>query len=211
MKPVADPVQKTDRYYTYGDYKQWPEDERWELIDGVAWNMSPAPSRHHQGIVGYLFNAFYNALNGGPCFVYDSPFDVLLPDKFGMSEDEVGTVVQPDVLVACDPSILTDAGATGAPTLIIEVLSPYTAAKDMGIKRDLYRRHGVKELWIVDSGNRYIHVWILDETGKYPAAPVIYTDPGHASISPSIEDLTDECIEIALAELFSSGTSTNRY
>lgn len=40
-------MRKADRHYTYGDYRHWPEDERWELIDGVAWNMSPAPNRRH--------------------------------------------------------------------------------------------------------------------------------------------------------------------
>ena len=46
------PARKMDRRYTYADYRTWPNDERWELIDGVAWNMSPAPNRRHQGLLG---------------------------------------------------------------------------------------------------------------------------------------------------------------
>ena len=48
---MGQPVRKVDRQYTYIDYKTWPEDERWELIDGKAWNMSAAPSRRHQWLV----------------------------------------------------------------------------------------------------------------------------------------------------------------
>ena len=48
---MADPVRKTDRHYTYRDYREWPDDERWELIEGVAWNMSPAPMVNHQRIL----------------------------------------------------------------------------------------------------------------------------------------------------------------
>jgi len=52
---VADPAIKQDRVYTYSDYRSWPDDERWELIEGTAWNMSAAPMRLHQGISGELF------------------------------------------------------------------------------------------------------------------------------------------------------------
>ncbi|MBI9099360.1 MAG: hypothetical protein JEY91_12825 [Spirochaetaceae bacterium] len=43
----GDPVKKADYKFTYKDYSSWPEDERWELIDGVAYNMSPAPTTTH--------------------------------------------------------------------------------------------------------------------------------------------------------------------
>ena len=185
---MADPAGKSDRYYTYGDYRKWPDDERWELIDGVAFDMSPAPSRIHQGVVGYLFYTFYHAVQGKGCSVYDSPFDVLLPDTFEMNDDEVRTVVQPDVLVFCDESVLTDAGATGPPTLVVEVLSAHTASKDMRIKRDLYERHGVREYWYVDPGNRFTQVWLLDKKNRYPEEPTIYQYGLHATLSPSLHD-----------------------
>jgi len=48
------PLPKENEVFTYGMYKTWPDEERWELIDGVAWCMSPAPSRVHQQMLGEL-------------------------------------------------------------------------------------------------------------------------------------------------------------
>lgn len=73
------PVQKQAQLYRYKDYALWPNEERWELIDGVAYNMSPAPSRFHQEISGALFSKLYNYLEGKSCKVYHAPFDVRLP------------------------------------------------------------------------------------------------------------------------------------
>lgn len=44
----------------------------------------------------------------------------------------------------------------------------------MSVKFELYRRHGVREYWIVDPGNRYVHVYILDDNGRYPEDPEVY-------------------------------------
>ena len=171
---MADPVRKADRQYTYGDYKNWPDDERWELIDGVAWNMSPAPNRMHQHISMRFLMQIGQYLGGGRCEVYHAPFDVLLPDLAGQKEDEIVTVVQPDISVICDRDKLTDKGCTGAPDWLIEILSPYTAKKDIEIKHHLYERHGVREYWLVDPGNAFVHVYSLAEDGKYPEEPAIY-------------------------------------
>jgi len=46
---------RKDRRYVYKDYLAWPEDERWEIIDGTAYNMSPAPTERHQRMVGNIF------------------------------------------------------------------------------------------------------------------------------------------------------------
>jgi len=78
---MGEPDSKKDRIYTYGDYSTWPEDERWELIDGVAWNMSPAQNRFHQKcLIGFL-TQIAPFLEKHPCEVYAAPFDVLLPDS----------------------------------------------------------------------------------------------------------------------------------
>ncbi|MBU1486738.1 Uma2 family endonuclease, partial [bacterium] len=66
--------------YTYGDYLSWPDDERWELIEGVAYDMSPAPSRWHQQIAGELFKQIAVFLTGKKCEAYFAPFDVRLPE-----------------------------------------------------------------------------------------------------------------------------------
>lgn len=137
-----------DPRFSYGDYVQWQGDERWELIDGVAYLMSPAPTRHHQETLGNLYRQIANQLDGRDCQPYLAPFDVRLPSR---EEDDVDvdTVVQPDLVVVCDPEKLDDAGVRGAPDWVIEILSPATTARDRVEKRDLYERAGVREYWIV--------------------------------------------------------------
>lgn len=146
--------------HTYGEYLTWLDDLRYELIDGRAYAMSPAPSRRHQEIVGELFRQIANVLQGHPCQVYVAPFDVRLP-RGAQADDDVTTVVQPDIAVFCDRSRLDERGARGAPDWIIEVLSPGTASHDQLLKRDLYERHGVAEYWLVHPGDRLVTVYRL--------------------------------------------------
>ena len=87
--------------FNYGDYVQWQGDERWELIDGEAFCMSPAPSRVHQEVVVSLVTQISAFLQGNKCRVYVAPFDVRLPHG-DEPDSEVDTVVQPDVAVVCD-------------------------------------------------------------------------------------------------------------
>ena len=144
--------------HTYGDYLGWPEDVRYELIDGVAYLMSPAPSRVHQEIVGELYGQIRNALQGNPCRVYVAPFDVRLP-KRGEADADVDTVVQPDVLVVCDPGKLDERGMRGAPDWVIEVLSPATAGHDQTVKLAAYERAGVSEVWLVHPTDQVVTVY----------------------------------------------------
>ncbi len=151
--------------YSYADYAQWPEDERWELIDGVPYAMT-APQRLHQDIVFELGGQVRNYLQGKPCKGYTAPFDVRLPRQ-DEADAKVETVVQPDLSVICDPSKLDKQGCRGAPDWIVEVLSPSTALKDMDSKRSLYQRHGVQEYWIIHPEDRWILVYTLDAQGRY--------------------------------------------
>lgn len=140
---MGEPALKNDRIYTYGDYKTWPE-EIWELIDGTAWILSPAPNRSHQKYSIKLTQQIINFLEDHPCEVYASPFDVLLPDREDQEEDDIVTVVQSDISVICDKNKLTFKGCTGAPD------------------------------WIIDPGNRYVHVYVLDYNRNYPEDPKVY-------------------------------------
>lgn len=133
---------KHDRRYTLDEWRHW--EGRWELILGAAWAMSPAPSPRHQEVVGDLFVALAGFLRGSPCKAYVAPIDVYL-EEF----DDATTVVQPDVLVVCDPALIQGDGIHGAPDFIAEVLSESTATKDLGVKPELYERVGVREYWIV--------------------------------------------------------------
>jgi Uma2 family endonuclease len=166
MKGMSDPAKRIDETFTYGDYRLWPEEERWELIEGVPYSMSPGPMRRHQELSKRLFWRICAFLEGKPCTAYDAPFDVLLPAG-NEDDDEVLTVVQPDIVVYCDLSKLMPKGARGAPDWVIEVLSPYTSKKDFGIKSDLFEKHGVREYWIVDPASLAIHVWRLGEGGRF--------------------------------------------
>lgn len=157
--------QRDDQYYTYGDYRTWPEDLRYELIDGTAWLMSPAPGRRHQEMVGELYYQVRQALEGKHCRTYLAPFDVRLP-RGNEADDAIDTVVQPDVLVVCDRDKLDEAGLRGAPDWVVEVLSPSTAAHDQTRKLAVYERSGVAEVWLVHPTDRMLTRYRLGD-GRY--------------------------------------------
>lgn len=168
------PVKKERQRYTYDDYLSGPEGERWELIDGVPYDMTPSPSADHQRILRDLSTHFSVYLKDRSCEAFFAPFDVRLPQGDEKDED-VPTLVQPDLIVVCDKSKLDEKGCRGAPDLIVEVLSPSTARKDMKEKRDLYERSGVREYWLVHPGDRTISVFLLSVDGIY-GKPEVYGD-----------------------------------
>jgi len=167
---MALPKTQSEERYTYADYLTWPDDERWELIDGVPCAMSPAPGFKHQKFSGALFNQFYSFLKGKPCEVLHAPFDVRLSEQQGAADNYIDTVVQPDILVVCDKSKLDERGCHGPPDLIIEILSPSTSANDLKTKFELYQRHGVKEYWIVHPNDQTVMVFKLGQDGIYGRA-----------------------------------------
>jgi len=151
-------------HFTYADYCAWPDEERWELIDGEVYAMAPAPTRIHQDVVMALSAQIYHALDGTACRVYAAPSDVRLPDR-DEADELVETVVQPDIAVICNPAKLDEKGCRGAPDWIVEVLSLATAAKDQIRKRELYERHGVLEerhgvleYWLVHPSDRILFI-----------------------------------------------------
>ena len=178
--------------YSWSDYLAWPEGERHELIDGIAYAMSPAPRRRHQEIGGEIFRQAANALRGKPCRVYDAPFDVKLSDD---DDDDAPTVVQPDIAVTCDRSKLTEQGMTGPPDLVIEIVSPDSGLIDRRRKFDLYERFGVKEYWIVDQDEKVVEVYRLVEDGSYRRIGAF--GPEDTVTTEAVADLS-----ISLAEVF---------
>ena len=146
--------------YTYEDYLTWPDDERWELIKGVPYDMTPSPTRHHQEIVVELSRQAANHFCDRPCRVYVAPFDVRLKLRH---EEKTETVVQPDLAVVCDEEKLDEKGCFGAPDWIVEVLSPSTAAKDKIVKLALYEEHGVREYWLVHPQDRTVTIYTLSD------------------------------------------------
>ena len=148
-------------YHTFGDYLTWPEDVRYELIDGEAYMMAPAPTVSHQDIAGEVYYQLRNALQDKPCRALIAPVDVRLP-KADEADEQIDTVVQPDVLVVCDKSKVSERGIRGAPDWVLEVLSPSTAGHDQVKKLHLYERHGVREYWMVHPRDKVLTVYTLN-------------------------------------------------
>jgi len=172
---MANLRQKTKDRFSYADYLGWPEGERWELIDGEAYALSPAPTPEHQDLTGELFFQIRSQLPDSRCRPYLAPFDVRFADE-GVSEDEIFTTVQPDISVICNRARIDAKGCLGAPDWIIEVVSPGTAVRDHVTKRVLYERHGVREYWIVHPVDRVLTLYRHD--GERFAPPQILAAAG---------------------------------
>lgn len=181
-------VRKPDTRYTWDDYRAWPEDERWEIIDGMAYAMSPAPSTKHQSVTLNLGGALRNALAGKPCKPFIAPTDVKLSES---------DVVQPDILIVCDPAKITPSHIEGAPDVTIEVLSPNTSTKDLREKKDLYERGGVKEYVVVDPLEHYA-IRFLNTPKGFDKGTVYGPDQ-------TLELATIAGVAVSLAEVFELG------
>lgn len=137
---------------TVEDYRATPDNTRYQLVEGDLYLMSPAPNLFHQDIVGNIYRLLRDHAEKhrlGRVFI--APADVYL------SENDV---VQPDVffVATANLGILKEDGAYGGPDLVVEVLSPRSAALEK-TKRRVYARHGVKEHWLVDPTLREIHLY----------------------------------------------------
>lgn len=150
---MANTATARDGLYTWDDYQTWPDDERCELISGEVYDMSPAPSVRHQIISSELLKRLSIHFEGKPCRSLAAPTDVKLSEA---------DVVQPDLLVVCEKQKTKPTHIEGAPTLVVEILSPRTTIKDRGAKMDLYARAGVSEVWIVTPHPSLIEVYTLD-------------------------------------------------
>src|ERR1700741_232367 len=156
-------------YHTYADYLRWSATYGDELINGAAYvREPPAPSSLHQEMVGEIYLQAGNALEGKPCRVYMAPFDIRLP-KSTEKDDQVDTVVQPDVFIVCNRQKLDERGTRGAPDWVVEVLSPSTARHDQFVKVPAYERAGVREVWLVHPIDCTLTIYRL-EAGRYGGA-----------------------------------------
>ncbi len=167
--------------YTYSQYLTWNDEKRYELIDGVVYQMAPAPSRRHQQVLAALYVQFYNYLIDQECEVYFAPFEVRLPGE-REEEQTISTVVQPDLVVVCAQDKLDEAGCKGAPDLVLEVVSASSRGRDRQLKKDLYQKHGVREYWLVDYLQNKIEVYLLNEEQRY-GKPVLYNQQQQVVVS----------------------------
>ena len=150
--------------YTSEDYWNLPEGKRAELIGGKFYPMAP-PNRIHQDLVsGFHYTLCdYIKRSNSFCRVYPAPFAVNLD-----ADDK--DWVEPDISVICDKNKLTDRGCSGAPDLIIEVVSPSSRQQDYNLKNSLYAAAGVREYWIVDPVKERTTVYHFEDD----AAPTIF-------------------------------------
>jgi Uma2 family endonuclease len=147
--------------YTQMEYAQW--EGRWELIHGEAHAMTPSPNLNHQRLRGQIGVALVQALEGQPKRSDGIPEVFFVPLDVYLAPD---TVVQPDLLVVCDPAKISERGIEGVPDLVVEILSPGTASRDLTTKRWLYEAAGVKEYLVLDLEQELALLFVLEE-GRY--------------------------------------------
>ncbi len=174
---------KRDKTYTYQDYLTWPNDERWEIIAGTAYDMSPAPRIKHQNITSN-FHIKLKMNPGNFCYTGIAPTDVVFDEN---------NVVQPDVFLVCAKSKITENNIQGSPDLIVEVVSEGTEVKDRREKKNLYERFGVKEYILVFPEREYVERYCLED-GNYGSPEILNWD--------EILKLTVFDFEINLWEIF---------
>ena len=178
----------TAKRLTYEDYRDTPDDERWELLNGEL-VMPPAPNVEHQMVSANMndqLRAFVkqNALGTvlyAPCDVVLSEHNVVQPDLLFISSERMG--------------IITHANVRGAPDLVVEILSPGSVSRDWRDKLDVYAEHGVREYWIVDPGARRAWVMTLSEAGGFEEA-------GNYGVGDALESVVLEGFTLALEDVF---------
>jgi len=148
---------------TYADYCALPENGKvYQLVEGELC-MSPSPRFYHQSLVARIFNSLFNHCTPTKRgWVRTGPIDVILDDE---------NVLVPDVVYVSKErkSVICPEGLRGPADLTVEVLSPSNARLDRQVKRQVYARFGVPEMWIVDPDARRIEVFRLQENPDRPA------------------------------------------
>ena len=173
--------------FTYEDYLHFPEDKRYEIIDGEV-HMVPSPGPYHQDISWRLeltISTFVEKNGLGK--IYHAPLDVVFSET---------DVVQPDIMFISKErlNIITEKNVQGAPDLIVEIISPTSEYRDRVIKRKLYSKYEVKEYWLVDLEKKEIEVMVLGESGLETVKIYKKTD--------ILESLVLKGIKIKLDDIF---------
>jgi Uma2 family endonuclease len=141
------------------DIWETPDDgNRYEVIDGELY-MTPAPLWRHQRALSRLH------LRVGD-WVYRHGLGEVVPAPVGVVLDET-TAVQPDLVYLSRErlGLISQRGIEGAPDLVVEVLSPGTAARDRGIKMRRYAAAGIPHYWLIDLDTPALEPYRLGERG----------------------------------------------
>lgn len=165
----------------------YPEFDRFEIIEGIHYDLSSAPTINHQKLIMELSNSLYTSCrqNG---VILTAPLDVYL--------DEEDNHFQPDLIFIANENtdIIKEKYIKGAPDLVAEILSPSTSANDKIRKKAQYERFGIKEYWIVDPVHLVIDQFILHHEAYHLHAT--YAD------DTIIQSEQFSCISVNTAELF---------
>lgn len=156
---MAAVVENEAKRWTYEEYYQLNDDQRYEIIDGKLL-MAPAPDTWHQNWIGELYALLRNHVKNrklGRLIL--SPVDVVLDQR---------NTVQPDLVFVGNENldIIQRRAIFGTPDMLIELISPSSGRRDRNEKRKLYARFGVKEYWIGDPANKSIEIFVL-KNGRY--------------------------------------------
>ena len=140
-----------------------------ELINGQVVLMSPQPSINHVNVISNITTIFNVFLKGRTCQSFPDSAAVFLTEK---------DYFVPDFMVVCDPDKVKYNGVYGAPDLVVEVLSPSTAKRDRGYKKQVYEQCGVLEYWLVDVNNKSVEQYLLQD-GKFVLNDIYVIQPDY--------------------------------
>ena len=171
--------------YTYADYLQWKFEERLELFKGKIFRLA-APNTKHMVVASNLHLQIGSHFKNHTCFAFIAPFDVRLPVRNRKKDNEITTVVQPDLGVVCDRTKIDERGCCGAPDLVIEILSPGNSEKEVQLKFELYEEAGVKEYWLINPVEENIVVFILGDDAKFAAQKCMPAKQFHQQPYPAL-------------------------
>lgn len=153
------------KIYSYADYLQWDFEERVELIKGKVFPLY-TPFTAHQRVSGNIVFALANFLYKKQETVFNAPFDVRFPNLSKENQD-IFTVLQPDISVICDRNKIDEPGCLGAPDIVVEILSPGNNKKELQNKYEVYEENGVQEYWIVSPQDKTFLKYTLSNEGTY--------------------------------------------
>ena len=147
----------THQHMTADEFAALPEGPPYfQLVEGELYFMA-TPTGEHQDIVLNLASSIRVYLRAHPNLgkVRVAPSDVRFDDK---------NVFEPDIYFVSQErsGILTKQGASGAPDLVVEVLSPSTQRLDLREKRPVYFRLGVREIWFVIPERQAVEIHLPD-------------------------------------------------
>lgn len=161
------------KIYSYADYLQWDFEERVELIKGKVFPLY-TPFTAHQRVSGNIVFALANFLYKKQETVFNAPFDVRFPNLSKENQD-IFTVLQPDISVICDRNKIDEPGCLGAPDIVVEILSPGNNKKELQNKYEVYEENGVQEYWIVSPQDKTFFKYILNQDGVYVPSRLLTT------------------------------------